>query len=318
MTWSQPVEVNDDDSQVDGYTQSQNTLGPDQVTGRTQFQPEVAVDQATGTVVISWRDARNDAANARVATYITASTDGGKTFNTQVYANPSQTATDAITGQSDVISPEADNQSGGDPQTNQPYGYGVQMGLAVFNGQLYPLWAGNLNQSFLVNGAVTGRPLNILYQPMVIAAGPRVINSAMGPITYPVNASTGTVNNVSISVTFDRPVSASSFLPADALVYYHDTTNGDPFVLLHTISFLPVLSSGSSKFGYTQYTIIFDPTPAGAPTPYNYTGTYSYLILPDNGSGTAISRRSCLMSTASSARATRWTRTPTAPLTRIR
>ena len=56
--------------------------------GRTQFQPEIAVDQATGTLVVSWRDARDDAANARVATYITTSIDGGQTFSAQTYANP--------------------------------------------------------------------------------------------------------------------------------------------------------------------------------------------------------------------------------------
>ena len=264
---------------------------PDEVTGRTQFQPEIAVDQATGTVVLSSRDARGDAANARVATYITASTDGGNTFNTQVYANPSQTAIDAITGQTDILSPMADNQSGGDPQRNTPFGYGTQMGLAVFGGHLYPIWAGNLNQSFLVNGVVTGRPLNILYQPMVITAGPRIINSSMGPITYPVNAATGAVSNVDISVTFDRPVSASSFLPADVQVYYLSPTFSDPpnYVSLPIVSVVPVLSSGNATDGYTQFTVAFNPTPAGAdPATYNYTGTYSYLILPDNGNGTAI------------------------------
>ena len=81
--------------------------------GRTQFQPAIAVDQATGTLVISWRDARDDAANARVATYITTSIDGGNTFSAQTYANPSRTAIDAITGQTDVLGPEADNQSSG-------------------------------------------------------------------------------------------------------------------------------------------------------------------------------------------------------------
>ena len=34
----------------------------------------------------------------------------------------------------------------------------------------------------------------------------------------------------------------------------------------------------------------FNPVPSGAnPATYNYTGTYSYLILPDDGSGTAVS-----------------------------
>ena len=61
-----------------------------QVTGRTQFQPEIAVDQVTGTVVLSWRDARDDAANARVATYITTSIDGGQTFSAPDLRQPGQ------------------------------------------------------------------------------------------------------------------------------------------------------------------------------------------------------------------------------------
>ena len=73
--------------------------------------PEIAVDQSTGTVVISWRRAASDAANARVATYITTSIDGGQTFSPQTYANPSKTAVDAITGQTNVIGPAADNEA---------------------------------------------------------------------------------------------------------------------------------------------------------------------------------------------------------------
>ena len=46
------------------------------------------MDQATGTVVLDWRDARDDAANARVATYIATSIDGGLTLSPQTYANP--------------------------------------------------------------------------------------------------------------------------------------------------------------------------------------------------------------------------------------
>ena len=192
-TWSSPELVNDDQSSTDGFSQSNDTLAASsQITGRTQFMPEIAVDQATGTVVLSWRDARDDGANARVATYITASIDGGQTFNAQTYANPQKTAVDAITGQTDVLGPQSDNESGGNPQTDLGFGYGNQMGLAVFDGQIYPVWAGNFYgpdpaaegfvDSFLNNGVVTGFPLNIWYQPMVIAAGPRIISSTMGPV----------------------------------------------------------------------------------------------------------------------------------------
>ena len=187
-TWSTPTMVNADQSTATGYTEGNSNPAPagaltNQVTGRTQFQPEIAVDQVTGTVVLSWRDASDDAANARVATYITTSINGGQTFSPESYANPDNVAVDAITGKTQVLGPQADNQSGGDGQRNTPFGYGNQMGLAVFDGKLYPIWAGNFNESYINNGAVTGRPLNIFYRPMVIAAGPRIINSSMGPIT---------------------------------------------------------------------------------------------------------------------------------------
>ena len=86
---------------------------------------------------------RDDAANARVATYITTSIDGGTTFGPQTYANPAKTAVDAITGQTNVIGPASDNQSAANAQTDTGFGYGNQMGLAVADGQLFPIWAGN-------------------------------------------------------------------------------------------------------------------------------------------------------------------------------
>ena len=66
------------------------------------------------------------------------------------------------------------------------------MGLAVFDGQVYPVWAGNFNQSTDPAGTVIADPLNIWYRPMVIAAGPRIINSTMGPIPLSEAASTVT------------------------------------------------------------------------------------------------------------------------------
>ena len=207
------------------------------MTGRTQFQPELAVDPTTGTLVISWRDARDDAANARVATYITTSIDGGQSFSAQTYANPQNVAVDAITGQTEVLGPQADNESSGNSHIDSTFGYGTSMGLAVSGGQVYPIWAGNFNQAVIVNGAVQGTPLSIYYRPMVIAAGPRIVNSTMGPITY-AEAASGTV---SFNVTFDRPINPPSlngytttptFYAGDVLVYYHDTTNGDPSIPL--------------------------------------------------------------------------------------
>ena len=113
LSWTDVGVVNDDDSDVDGYSGADVDTG---TFGRTQFQPEIAVDQATGTLVVSWRDARDDAANARVATYLTTSIDGGNSFSPQTYANPAQTATDDITGQTDILGPEPTTSRRGTPR----------------------------------------------------------------------------------------------------------------------------------------------------------------------------------------------------------
>ncbi len=114
MSWSAPELVNDDQGTSDGESGANDSLTPNAnniVTGRTQFQPEIAVDQSTGTLVMSWRDARDDAADARVATYITTSIDGGQTFGPQTYANPPKQAVDAITGAVNDIGPASDDES---------------------------------------------------------------------------------------------------------------------------------------------------------------------------------------------------------------
>ncbi len=299
QTWSFAGQVNNDTAATDGFSGSNVLNANDIVTGRPQFMPTIAVDQSTGTVVMTWRDARDDASAARVATYIASSIDGGASFSAQTYANPAKTAIDAITGQTVVESPKPDNQSSGNPQTDTAFGYGIQMGLAVSAGQVYPIWSSNFNQGVIVNGAVQGVPLSIEYRPMVIAAGPRVVTSDMGPIPYSDAAS----GQVSFSVTFDRPINppslagyttAPSFVPGDVQVFYHDTTNGDASIPLKVLSVTPVASSGvgpSNQFGFTQFNVVFSTTtqPTGVASGIaNFTGTYSYLIAPDNGSGTAI------------------------------
>ena len=353
QTWSAPVQVNDDSADSDGFSGSNDPGNNpnDEVNGRTTFQPAIAVDPTTGTVVISWRDARNDPADELVATYITTSIDGGNTFSAQNYANRSETAVDAITDQTDVLDPEADNQSATNSETDKAFGYGDQMGLAVFGGQVYPIWAGNFDEASLVNGVPTGNPLNIWYTPMVIAAGPRIVSSTMGPVPVSTASFTGTLTNgsatvtgiptttglfvgenvtgtgiaagttiaivnsltsitlsanatvngvqsltttvdgyeqaqqygqLSFTVTFDRPVTAASFVPGDVFVYYHDTTDGDPFIQVPVLSVNPVALSATGTA--TEFTIVFSVSGIT-----NYTGTYSYLIAPDNGAGLAIS-----------------------------
>ena len=91
-----------------------------------------------------------------------------------------------------------------------------------------------------------------------------------------------------------RPAPAASFTPADVQVFYHDTTDGDPSIPLDVLSVVPVASSGvgpDDKFGYTEFTVTFDPAlqPGGGSSGItNYTGTYSYLITPDDGNGNPI------------------------------
>ena len=263
--------------------------------------PQIAVDPVTGTLVLSWRDGRDDAARARVATYITASIDGGNTFSAQTYANPQQTATDAITGKTVVMGPQADNDSSGNSNRDATYGFGSAMGLAVYDGQVYPIWAGNFNQGTVVNGAVQGTPLSIQFRPMVIAAGPRIVNSTMGPIAYPEAGGT-----ISFTVTFDRPINppgtTATFTAADVQVFYHDTTNGDasdpaPGAERH---------AGRLQRGRARQQVRLHPVhghlqPNQSPTAlqrhHQFTGTYSYLIAPDDGSGNPIEQpiRSCVI-----------------------
>ena len=301
--WSDPVMVNDDASIVDGSTGSNDlSVNPnDYVDGRSQYQPAVAVDPTTGTLVVSWRDARNDPANTLVSTYITTSIDGGNTFSAQTYANPQTVATDAITGQQDVLDPQSDNATAADNAVNATYGYGTSMGMAVYAGQIFPVWAGNFDEASFVNNVPAGNALAVFSRTMVIAAGPRIVSSTMGPIPL----SEANSGKVTFTVTFDRPINPAdniSFTAADLQVYYHDTTDGDPSIPLDVVSVVPVASSGvgpanaPSKFGFTQFTVTFNPnvrvnyqTGATAPSNItNFTGTYSYLVTPDDGNGNPI------------------------------
>jgi subtilisin-like proprotein convertase family protein len=294
-TWSDPTQVNDDSADTDGFSTANDQNFADEFDGESQYQPEIAVDPTTGTVVLSWRDARNDPADVLVATYIATSIDGGNTFSAQSYTNPQSTAVDAISGQTDVLGPESDNATA--LAVNETYGYGSSMGLAVYAGQVYPIWAGNFDGATDVNDALVGDSLSIFYRPMVIAAGPRIVASTQGAITY-AEASSGTV---SFTVSFDRPLDPQfgvtgvtpgsptwSFYAADVQVFYQDTTLGDPSVQFLVLNVVPVLASGvgpDNKFGFTEFTVTF--STAAVPLG-NYTGTYSYLVSPDDENGNPI------------------------------
>src|SRR5262249_48313202 len=115
-SWSDPIRVNDD-SLFDHITEG----------NRAQFQPEVTVDPITGTVVGMGYDARTDASNARYATFIATSTDGGQTWtvndgtgieplggtsNTpQVFVNTPKQAVDTITRNVVTLEPIPGNEA---------------------------------------------------------------------------------------------------------------------------------------------------------------------------------------------------------------
>jgi subtilisin-like proprotein convertase family protein len=293
-SWSVPQIVNDDNAQTDGYSQSspRDPFQADgQLSGRAQFEPSVAVDQSTGTVVVSYLDARHDAADARTAMTIQASVDGGQTFNASVYANPSQTAVDAITGdaftgQIVVLGPLPDNVSAGNPNKDPlGYGLGVHQGLAVAAGHVYPVWASNFNQG---NATTDRLPVGIVTAQVAIAAGPRIVASTMGPVGQPgdtINvdrAPDGTPLADAFVITFDRPVddsaTALAALKAGIVVIHRDTTTPQtaPGDVL-TVTSVAAVDPG--PFGATTFLVKFDPSPLAAPGK-TFIGTYSYEVSP--------------------------------------
>ena len=181
------------------------------------------------------------------------SIDGGLTFSTQSYANPADDAINGITGATEVLGPMPDNESSGNNKTDTAFGYGNQMGLAVYNGQLYPIWAGNFNEATIVNNAVQGPFLTIYYQPMVVAAGPRIISSTMGPIESPYTfAGTLTEGSPSVKVTSTTGLSdglaiSGPGIPSGTTIASVDTSN-------NTIT----LSDNASLSGSHSLTVTLD------------------------------------------------------------
>jgi subtilisin-like proprotein convertase family protein len=275
VTWTvRPGKVNDD-------SLSDNFSGG----GRSQFLPAAAVDPVTGTLVLSWYDARNDAANARVATYVASSLDGGATFSPQTYVNASMTATDAITGQSVTLEPIPENQSAGNANADNTFGFGTRQGLAVVNGKVLALWAANENGKL-------DKFSHVLVSDATIAAGPRIVSGSMGPVdldpnTFPLtDPVTGQRLADRFVVTFDRPIDPDSFDPADVTVIFRSPTmaGSQPGIPL-TATGVTALDRGTfgpaQASGATRFLVTFNPTLAKTLTG-SYTGTYSYSVNPYN------------------------------------
>ena len=285
------VIVNDDNAQTDGFSEGANpstanpasTVSTDpnllnstanfNTNGRPQFQPSVAVDPVTGTLAVSFYDARNDAARARVATYLTTSIDGGGSYSPNAYANDSQIATDAITGAVVNLGPIPANENAPSSVAYDTYkqGYGSHQGLAIYGGQAHPVWADNQN-----GGTDNKQTTSIYTNTAYYSAGPRVVSVTSGPIGQPgdtLNTDTqgdGTPIASTFLVTFDRPIDPKSFTASDAVVMYRDTTpNGLTSGPVPVLSVVPVAAS-VNQFGATQFLVNFGDG--------NGVGTYSLEI----------------------------------------
>ncbi len=276
QNWTIPQRVNDDSALQDGFSEDFVGIGPS-AGGRPQFQPTIAVDQYTGTVVISYRDARHDAARARTATYVATSIDGGQTFGPQIFVNESLTVTDAITGLPVDLGPIPDNQSGGNPNAENTFSFGDHQGLAVANGRALVVWSGNRNGGFLG----TDR-LDIYAAPLRLPAGPRIVSSTMGPVADPTNprrASDGTRLADTFELEFDRPIDPATFTIADVTVTFRTTTmpSSQPGIALDIVSVTPL---GANALGATRFQVRFDPTRANTQAG-TFVGTYSYTVGPN-------------------------------------
>jgi subtilisin-like proprotein convertase family protein len=276
-------QLNSDNGATDGFSGAGFTSDPGKfIYGRTQFQPELAVDDATGTVVASWLDARYDAANVRVADFVTYSIDGGRTFSPQVYANQSQTATDAITNIPNgvVLGPIPENAT---VNADGTFGLGTHQGLAVYDGRVYPAFVSNLN------GNTNGKMFQDIYAARVtIPDGPRVTGGSMGAVqTITVNVPTTFVASGSVTinapaadgtpqasgflVTFDRPIDPATFTASQVQVSFTGTTSPVTPTSVPVTLVAPV-SSSASNGGYTQFVVTFQASQA--------VGAYSYVVGP--------------------------------------
>jgi subtilisin-like proprotein convertase family protein len=282
LTWSAPEQVNDDNL-LDGFSEG----------NRPHMLPAIAVDQTTGTLVVSFFDARNDAARARVAYYITTSINGGASFSPQTFAEASQPTIDAITGQPIAYEPIPENQSSGNPNSDALFGFGVRTSIAAEAGNIYPIWSGNMNGS-LDLPLLRFKELDIYTARVRTAGGPRVVSSTMGPVQTeteirldgtPVTfnnlrASDGTLMLNGFVVTFDRNIDISTFTNSQVAIFYRTPTTpanqaGTP---IQVGQIIPLQSTAPSLmpqqgFGTNRFLVTFG-------TAQSAVGTYSYSVGP--------------------------------------
>ncbi len=308
QTWSTPAQVNDDAGTTDGHS---GAVDPDDGEssddavfndGRPQYEPQIAVDPVTGTVAMSWLDVRDDPSLDRYADYLTTSIDGGSTFSSQTIQSteltPAQTAngvaiqqpfadkpdlvTDAITGDKIDVGPYSGDESGTNPTSETSLSFGTVQGLAIFDGSIHPVWAttfedglGNNNNPGNVNEQLT-----IQTATATVAGGPRVISGTMG-VVAPTTVDNTTFNDVTAPdgtdeltgfvVTFDRPVSVTSFTASDVHVFFNGTS-----ALTNAPVAVGTPTPLDSDFDGAEATTFFVPLQV----PQSAVGTYSYTIGP--------------------------------------
>ena len=140
------------------------------------------------------------------------------------------------------------------------------------NGRVYPVWAGNLN-----GGADGARRLDIFTAQVAIAAGPRVVDSTMGPVGEPgdavnaTRAADGTPQASNFLVTFDRPIDPATFGAADVqLVYRNPAGVTTDLTATAGITVTPVPGAGpnnpTAASASRRSTSASRPSPASAPT----------------------------------------------------
>ena len=265
--------------------------------GRSQFQPSLAVDPVTGILALSYEDTRYDASRSRTVYSIqllTGDTDnaGNLTSSKSIYADLKQTAFDQTTFQNVVVGPIPSNTTlSPDAGIASSGGIGNQQGLAINNGQLIALFASNLN-GLDGSGAPADLKSKIRSVPMTYQAGPRVVASTQGPVASQtvIGLQSGqpiTFNNQrradgtpivdGFVVTFDRPIDARTFTPADVTVTYRPANplSGGGGIPISVSSVTPLTDGGNVARvgGTTRFLVRFDGR--------SDVGTYSYTVGPD-------------------------------------
>jgi subtilisin-like proprotein convertase family protein len=274
VTWTAPRRANTDLAATDGFSETAYDGQGRTINGRPQWQPAAAVDPVTGTVLLSWFDARHDASEARVTTYLAVSSDGGADFTGQTYVNRSITPVDLVTRQAVNLGPIPDNQAAAGPGVNGTVGFGNRGGLAAFAGRAYVAWASNENGG--TNGA---NPLDTRVARVGFAAGPRVLTGTSGPVgevaPNDVDATDGSPILRGFDVTFDRRVAVADFGGSDVAVRWL-SPDGATFTVLDPATFNVSALNATTINGVAFATRFRVAIPAqSAP------GTYSYSVGPD-------------------------------------